>query len=163
MTCLLLPPGVMEAAALLRPTLSRSNEFFAPLGVIRKLFKCCFLFFLFWRIGESSRREDFLRARQRPRRNRIRSLSNLSIFIITITRYRGRSRFCFPSSPSSRQNPIALRIFSNRIDRWREKIYINTFLAAHPEIDNKKKKQEEIFEFLFSIFLYDALKIDLNI
>ena len=152
MTCLLLPPGVMEAAALLRPTLSRSNEFFAPLGVIRKLFKCCFLFFLFWRIGESSRREDFLRARQRPRRNRIRSLSNLSIFIITITRYRGRSRFCFPSSsPSSRQNPIALRIFSNRIDRWREKIYINTFLAAHPEIDKKKNKKKSS-SFFFPYF-----------
>ena len=105
-------------------------------------------FFLFWRIGESSRREDFLRARQRPRRNRIRSLSNLSIFIITITRYRGRSRFCFPSSsPSSRQNPIALRIFSNRIDRWREKIYINTFLAAHPEIDKKKTRRNRRVSF----------------
>ena len=109
-------------------------------------------FFLFWRIGESSRREDFLRARQRPRRNRIRSLSNLSIFIITITRYRGRSRFCFPSSPSSRQNPIALRIFSNRIDRWREKIYINTFLAAHPEIDKKKKNKKKSSSFFFPYF-----------
>ena len=116
-------------------------------------------FFLFWRIGESSRREDFLRARQRPRRNRIRSLSNLSIFIITITRYRGRSRFCFPSSsPSSRQNPIALRIFSNRIDRWREKIYINTFLAAHPEIDKKKNKKKSS-SFFFPYFFTTLWKL----